>query len=235
MPRIGRSSARIELLRAMLPINMASATFGTFRSCHIFIISSEEEVHPQTRNHYHLHRQNQERQEKGEDRWTLAGKTQDNRDRDGSTKEITSVNNETEPGKPGEKIGCPPEQFAYPHLVSFEHIDGGDLDSSKKNRPIHHQYDKSEQRNDPGSRQAGPFHLWKNPIYRTSELQHERRDRDQQSHNKKRQERRFIDAETVPNDFAKTAPPHQRMACLRWQWRWAEQFRNGFGRGPDAV
>ena len=44
MPRIGRSSARIELLRAMLPINMASATFGTFRSCHIFIISAGDEV-----------------------------------------------------------------------------------------------------------------------------------------------------------------------------------------------
>src|SRR5438045_4915092 len=25
------------------------------------------------------------------------------------------------------------------------------------------------------------------------------------------------------------------MTCPRWQWRWAEQFRNGIGRGPDAV
>ena len=44
MPRIGRSSARTKLLIAMLPINMASATFGAFRSCHIFIISSGDEV-----------------------------------------------------------------------------------------------------------------------------------------------------------------------------------------------
>src|SRR5207248_9128128 len=151
---------------------------GTIEVRNVSRLLPEEEVHPQTRNHYHLHRQNQERQEKGEDRWTLAGKTQDNRDRDGSTKEITSVNNEAEPGKPGEKIGRPPEQFAYPHLAAFEHIDGSDLDTSNKYRPINHQCDKSEQRNDPGLRQASPFHLRKNPIYRTSELQRDRRDRD---------------------------------------------------------
>src|ERR1700745_445050 len=44
MPRIGRSNARTKLLMAMLPIKMASATFGVFRSCHIFIISSGDEV-----------------------------------------------------------------------------------------------------------------------------------------------------------------------------------------------